>query len=791
MKELSVGASIAWQFAAQEASISIHQYIEKEHLLIGILSIEKILILKEKSNLDKKRYHILQQEFEVIKKVFESSNLSLSWLRRKIRDGFGKGSYKHKDAVIHRSEDCKTIFKRAEKLSLQREVSCLDFLKAIFEEPGENIKNILTEKNVNLEKLLDFITNLEKEIKEPSPEMAGEELPEPTLLERFGRDLTREAKEGKLGPIVGRRKEILQVIQTLARSTKNNPVLVGEAGVGKTAVVEALAIRIAEGKDPHILSDKRIIELNMGTLIGGTKYRGEFEERLTNIIEEVRNHPEIILFMDEIHTVVGAGKGEGSLDAANLMKPALARGDFKCIGATTITEYRRYIESDSALERRFEKIIVDEPSLEESLDILKGLRSKWEKHHHVRISDPALKAAIDLSIKFDTDHKLPDKAIDLVDKAGAYLQIPDLSLKFERREDKELLKEKFGIDDIYSEVDEKTIARVLSDKIGVPMEIITGHLEGTVQTRFLDLRTFLKNRLIGQDDAVEKICQRLLSVYSGISRRYGPLAVFLFLGPTGVGKTEMTKLLAKFLFGDELTMIRLDMSEYMEEHSVAKLIGSPPGYIGYQEEGQLTGKLRSKPNSIVLLDEIEKAHPRVFDLFLQVFDEGFLTDSKGKKANAKNAIFIMTSNIQVRDKHIGFGKKETDTSKDIIIDEIKKRFRPEFINRIDEIIAFHSLDEADVQKILKPMINEITENLLKSYNVTLLVGKEAEKFLIREGYNFQFGVRELHRTLERYIQFPLSEIILSGKIKTSKSWHIIYGKGKISIIPHIKGELMW
>lgn len=602
-------------------------------------------------------------------------------------------------------------------------------------------------------------------------------------LDRYGRDLTQEAREGKLGPFIGRRKELLQVIQTLARRSKNNPVLVGEAGVGKTAIVEALALRVAEGKDPHVLAGKRIVELNIGALVGGTKFRGEFEERLARIIEETSTHPEIILFIDELHNVVGAGRAEGSMDAANLLKPALARGDIRCIGATTIGEYRRYIEADPALERRFEKVIVNEPSPDESLEMVRGIRPKWEEHHMVRITDKALEAAVNLSIRFDVDHQLPDKAIDLVDKAGARTQIPLLSMRIDKDKIKPA-KGSIGIDS-WAEVTELTIAQVLSEKVGVPLEIITGHLEGMTQSRLLELESFLKKRVIGQDEAVKIVCQRLLMSHTGLGKKRGPLAVFLFLGPTGIGKTELARSLAEFLFGDESDMIRLDMSEYIEEHSVAKLIGSPPGYVGHEEEGQLTGKLRTKPYSVVLFDEVEKAHPRVFDLFLQLFDEGRLTDAKGRTVDARNAIFIMTSNISFDKpvKQIGFGEQDRVDSKAVSLNEVKKWFRPEFVNRIDEIVAFQSLNEEDVRKILKPMLDEICENIQKNHNVMLRIGEEVERFVAQKGYSPQYGVRELRRTVERFIQIPLSSLILSRELKKHVQWQVVCSEEGLSIIP--------
>ncbi len=514
---------------------------------------------------------------------------------------------------------------------LSQEAISSKFLGTCFFKPEEPV--------INIHEIYD------SKITAPLPKFSLPDSDTP-YLNQYGDDLTRKAREGRIHQVIGRRDETLLIIQTLARRSKNNPVLVGEPGVGKTAIVENLAIRAVQGKDP-VLAGQRIVELNMGMLVSGTKYRGEFEERLTKILEELSSVPNIILFIDEIHTVVGAGSAGGSSDAANILKPALARGNLKCIGATTIAEYRRYIEKDAALERRFEKIIINEPSRDEALEILKGIKSEYEKHHNIRISNKALEAAVDLSIRFDSDHRLPDKAIDLLATAASKTELPMLSMGPDAARQPKIQ----GQDG--SEVTENTIAQVLSEKINVPFEVIFGKTQTGESSQLLELEAKIKKELIGQDKAVEQVCQRLQMAYAGLGRRRGPLAVFIFLGPSGVGKTELARLLAAYLLGSESDMIRIDMSEYMEEHSVAKLIGSPPGYVGHEEEGQLTGKLRTKPHAVVLFDEVEKAHSRVFDLFLQLFDEGRLTDSKGRTVDAANAIFIMTSNISA-DKRAGF-----------------------------------------------------------------------------------------------------------------------------------------
>ncbi|MCX6083094.1 MAG: ATP-dependent Clp protease ATP-binding subunit [Chloroflexi bacterium] len=785
MNNHSIGLNLAWQIAAAEAGAAGQPTIEKEHLIIGICSLKKTLASNKRADSDPAELAALEAECAAIEGALQTLGVYSTSFRRQVRSKLGKSDRKYVENIVHRSPACKQAFERAEALAAsEREVTCLHLLTAILEEPGELLAELLPTANDtldNLEKNPDPVDDVQKknpELDRNRQAKDKKDVSETPTLERFGRDLTGEAHAGKLGPFIGRRKELLQIIQTLARSAKNNPVIVGEAGVGKTAVVEALAVRAAQGKDSAVLGSKRIIQLDMGALLGGTQYRGEFEERLAKILAEARAHPEVILFIDEIHNLIGAGKiGDGSIDAANLMKPALARGELCCIGATTVDEYRRYIESDPALERRFEKIVVAEPSPEEALEILKGLRPKWEEHHQTKITDSALQAAVELSIRFDSEHQLPDKAIDLVDKAAARARVPLLSMRGADH------GKKAANPSLFAEVTEVTIAEVLSEKVGLPLEITSGHLEGKQQSRLLELEAFLKSRLIGQDQAVEIVSQRLMMAHAGLNRRRGPLAVLLFLGPSGVGKTELARLLTEFLFGSQANMIRLDMSEYMEEHSSSKLIGSPPGYVGYSEEGQLTGKLRTRPYSVVLLDEIEKAHPRIYDLFLQLFDEGRLTDAKGRTADGRNAIFIMTSNLASgKDQGIGFGVHNSQDGQAAGFSELKTRFRPEFLNRIDEQIVFRALDENDVSQILTPMLEEISANLETQHKTNLTFTPEAVSFLVRKGYNPQYGARELRRTLERHIQVPLSRLILSGELSSYNNWHVVMNGSETKII---------
>lgn len=766
MKDLSLAADMAWRIAAHEAAASGYKFIEKEHLLIGIASIEKVIADgPEQAGIKQNDWKDLKAEHSLLKQILRSHGIDQTKLRRIIRKRLGNGGYKHTEKTIHRSEECKAVFAKAAAFPDLKLITTLHLAAAIAGNPGDILTTVFSELKVDPKALRETLLSPPT----PSNEDQQNNDASQSYLERYGRDLTQAARDGKLGPFVGRRNELLQVIQTLARSMKSNPVLVGEAGVGKTAIVEALAVRAVQGKDPQVLSGKKIIELNIGAILGGTKYRGEFEERLTRIIDEVRADHNIIIFIDEIHNLVGAGSVGGSMDAANIMKPALARGDIKCIGATTIGEYRRYVESDPALERRFEKVIVNEPSRDEALEILKGIRPKWEKHFGKKITDKALETAVDLSIRFDIDHHLPDKAIDLVDKAGARVHVPFLSMVQKLPPDDKKPDGAFN----GNSVTEYTIAEVVSDKMGLPLEIIKGHLEGISNSRLLELSSFLKGKIIGQDEAIDRISQRLLMAHTGVGKKTGLLSVFLFLGPTGVGKTEMAKSLAEFLFGRVNALIRLDMSEFKEEQSIAKLIGSPPGYVGYEEEGQLTSKLRSNPYSIVLLDEAEKAHPKVFDLFLQLFDEGRITDSKGRTIDAGNVIFIMTSNLLQSERQkgkIGFFEEKDATPDSKPDSEALKYFRPELLNRIDEQIVFKPLNEDSVRKILISMIEEISADLKKRYNVSLRCSEKAELFLAQKGFSPEYGVRELRRTVEKYIQMPVSNLILSGKFKEHNSW---------------------
>lgn len=779
---ISATTNLAWRLAVREVVSAKMREIEPEHLLAALTKLPQFCAgntkLPERFDLEAAR-----PEMTLVAEVLMVFGIKADDFRAELRKRVGQGIHTFgKGEVVHRSDRSRKIFARAEAIAGELAATTVQtghLFLAMLEERDSLGCCLFVEYRANLNALAE-LTRKRLQEQSAAPVAGGQpgnETTETPWLDKFGRDLTKEARDGKLGPIVGRRKELLQVIQTLARASKNNPALVGEAGVGKTAIVEALAIRIMEGKDPQVLDGKRLVELNMGALTAGTTLRGQFEERLTKIIAEATAHPEIILFIDELHTMMGAGKGEGSMDAANILKPALARGGVRCIGATTVAEYRRYIEADAALERRFEKVMVPEPSRDETVEILRGLRPKWEKHHGTTITDGALEAAVDLSIRFDTDHQLPDKAVDLVDKAGSRTQVPVLSYKPGAKTQVQ----------VGGEVTELTIAEVLSEKLGIPLENITGLIAGMNRSRLLDMAAALKKRVIGQDAAIEQVCQRLLLSQAGLGNRRGPLGVFLFLGPTGVGKTELARGVASFLFGGEKGLIRFDMSEFMEEHSVAKLIGSPPGYIGHDEEGQLTGKLRSHPYSVVLLDEIEKAHRRVFDVFLQVFDEGRITDAKGRVADARNAIFILTSNLGVQRQQpkqpLGFGDKAAQEEAPDYRKVLQAHFRAEFVNRIDEVIAFRPLSLPEIKTILNLVVDEIIKSLASKQGKMLRFTDEAIESIVAAGYSPEFGVRHLRRTVQTVVEIPLSQLILSGELSGWPSVLVTVESGRLTLKP--------
>ena len=649
-------------------------------------------------------------------------------------------------------------------------------------------------------------------------------------LNQYGEDLTKKAEEGKLDPIIGRKEEIERVIQILSRRTKNNPCLIGEPGVGKTAAVEGLAQKIVSGDVPEILKDKRVVTLDISGMVAGAKYRGDFEERIKKALNEVKKVGDIILFIDEIHTIVGAGAAEGAIDAANILKPLLARGEIQLVGATTLNEYRKFIEKDAALERRFSPVTVNEPSEKDTILILKGIRDKYEAHHNVKITDEAIESAVQLSVRYVNDRFLPDKAIDLIDEAASRARLrtftePDnlkklqediekvknekeeavINQKFEKaaelRDKEKSLKEKFEKEQnkwknkntkSIVNITEENIAEVIANWTGIPAKKITED----ENEKLKNLEKELHKRVIGQNEAVEAVSKAIRRGRVGLKDPKRPIGSFLFLGPTGVGKTELSKALAEVLFGDENAMVRIDMSEFMEPHSVSKLIGSPPGYVGFDEGGQLTEKIRRKPYSVILFDEIEKAHPDVMNMLLQILEDGRLTDSQGRTVNFKNTVIIMTSNLGARvitdKKFLGFtnntssdknenDQKEYENTKKEVMDILKKELRPEFINRIDEIIVFHKLNDSEISQIIDIMLKEVV-NRLKDQKYDIELEPEVKDLIAKEGIDKNFGARPLRRTIQNLVEDKLAEEILDGKLNKGKIAKFTVKDGKIEQI---------
>ncbi|MEX6013104.1 ATP-dependent Clp protease ATP-binding subunit [Mammaliicoccus sciuri] len=634
-------------------------------------------------------------------------------------------------------------------------------------------------------------------------------------LDGLARDLTVIAQDGTLDPVVGRSDEITRVIEVLSRRTKNNPVLIGEPGVGKTAIVEGLAQAIVQNEVPETLKGKRVMSLDMGTVVAGTKYRGEFEERLKKVMEEIHQAGNIVLFIDELHTLIGAGGAEGAIDASNILKPALARGELQCIGATTLDEYRKYIEKDAALERRFQPVTVDEPNTEDSISILKGLRDRYEAHHRINISDEAIEAAVNMSDRYISDRFLPDKAIDLIDEASSKVRLRNYttppSLKELESELETVKKEKDAavhsqefenaanlrdkqtklekqLEDTKNEwkkaqgekntcVTAEDIAVVVANWTGIPIT----KLNETESERLLNLETILHERVIGQNDAVKSISKAVRRARAGLKDPKRPIGSFIFLGPTGVGKTELARTLADAMFGEEDAMIRVDMSEFMEKHSVSRLVGSPPGYVGHDDGGQLTENVRRKPYSVILFDEIEKAHPDVFNILLQVLDDGHLTDSKGRKVDFRNTVIIMTSNVGAQElqnaKFVGFGAKESgpdyETIRKTMMDELKQQFRPEFLNRVDDIIVFHKLEKTHLKEIVNKMAGNLTKRLSEQ-GIHITLSDSAQEKIADEGFDPEYGARPLTRAIQKHVEDNLSELILSGQDLVGKDVIVDY-----------------
>jgi len=787
--------------AQEEAKELGHSYVGTEHILLAILK------LNESS----------------LKAILENHGINYSRIRNEIISivGMGMRGFIMSPQMTPRAKRVTELaYEEAKRLG-EEKIEPEHLLLGILRE-GEGIAvHILKKIGVDLQHLRRELAGTMPE--EGIFEDTTNEISKRTRqLEGFGINLTELALKGDLDPVIGREAEIERVMQVLVRRKKNNPVLIGDPGVGKTAIVEGLAQKIVAGEVPEPLKGKIIFSLDVAALVAGTKYRGEFEKRMKKLLQILRKEKDIILFIDEIHMIVGAGSAEGAVDAANILKPSLARGEIKCIGSTTPDEYRQYIEKDAALERRFQKIYIQEPSTEMTLDILKGLKHKYEVHHRVKYSEKALEAAVYLSQRYITDHFLPDKAIDVIDEAGArsrlkaFVMPSDLQLfkmeieniKIEKelavadqnyekaallKEKETKLKEEYAkrynkwrenVESSIVVVDVPEIEEVVSNWTGIPLK----KLEEEESEKLLKLESALHSRIVGQDEAVRAIARSIRRARSGLKDPKRPVGVFLFLGPTGVGKTELAKTLAEYLFGDDKALIRFDMSEYMEKFSVSRLIGAPPGYVGYEEGGTLTEKVRRRPFSVILFDEIEKAHPDVFNLLLQIMDDGRLTDSQGHVVDFRNTIIIMTSNIggaQIVSgkKTLGFvedSSEEIDFKemKEKVLEEVKKIFRPEFLNRIDEVVVFHKLNEEHIKKIIDILLKDIRERLAEK-EIKLELSKSAKSFLVQEGYDPSFGARPLKRTIQRYIEDPLAEELLKGKFESGDTILCTYQSGKI------------
>lgn len=804
------------QYSREEALRLGHDYIGTEHLILGIVRLGDgvaVRILKNlKCDLGKLKKTI-EDTVRGIGGAVSVGNIPLTKQAEKVL------RITYLEAKLYKSD---TIGTEHLLLSLLREeeniaAQILQQFNVNYESVREELDMIITGKTVSQdsgdadELSADNDDAAERAGSARTKKMEKTKTP---VLDNFGRDLTRLAEEDKLDPIVGREKEIERVAQVLSRRKKNNPVLIGEPGVGKTAIAEGLALRIVKRKVSRVLFDKRVIALDLAALVAGTKYRGQFEERMKAVMNELEKTPNIILFIDELHTIVGAGGASGSLDASNMLKPALARGEIQAIGATTLNEYRQYIEKDGALERRFQKIMIEPTSADETAEILTRIKNKYEKHHGVRYTDEAIKACVDLTDRYITDHFLPDKAIDALDEAGARVHLANITVpqhivkleeeievtstekntmvKKQRFEDaarlrdteKKLIEElenaqkawdKESSELVYN-VEEEDVAAVVAMMTGIPVSRISQN-EGQ---KLLNMRGELNTRVIGQDEAIDKLTRAIQRARAGLKDPKRPIGSFIFLGPTGVGKTEMVKVLAKYLFGSEDNMIRIDMSEYMEKFSISRLVGAPPGYVGYEEGGILTEKVRRKPYSVVLLDEIEKAHPDVFNLLLQVLDDGVLTDSLGRKVDFRNTIIIMTSNIGARDiknfgKGIGFDADGSSFDyakmKSAIQEALKKVFNPEFLNRVDDVIVFRALEKEDIFKIIDILTDDLFTRI-QGIGYKVDITKGAKEFIAEKGYDPKFGARPLRRAIQKFVEDPMAEEILGQKRKEGSTIRI-------------------
>ncbi len=775
--------------AQEEAQHFNHSYIGTEHILLGLV----------------------RETDGIAARVLSNLGVELTKVRSAVEFIIGRGD-RPPVGEIGLTPRAKKVIELAvdEARRLNHHYIGTEHLLIGLLREGEGVAaGVLESLGVNLEKARAETARLLSQA-QSQPHAQARGATRTPVLDQLGIDLTAMARAGRLDPVIGRQKEIERVIQILSRRTKNNPVLIGEPGVGKTAIVEALAQSIVKGEVPQTLQGKRLVTLDMGSLVAGTKYRGEFEERLKKVIEEIKTSGNCILFVDELHTMVGAGAAEGAVDAASILKPSLSRGELQTIGATTLDDYRKYVERDAALERRFQPVLVEEPSIEETVAILKGIKARYEEYHHVEITDEAIKVAAELAARYIADRFLPDKAVDLVDEAASRVRIRSSSMPLSVKEAIRVMegvrKEKdeaiAGQQYEYaaeirgrelrlaekltqleqgwqseqskekSVVTQEDIAQVLSMWTGIPVAKLA--MEET--TRLLQMEEVLHKRIVGQDEAINAIAKAVRRARAGLKDPRRPIGSFIFLGPTGVGKTELVRALAEFMFGSEEALIRLDMSEFMERHTVARLVGAPPGYVGYDEGGQLTEQVRRKSYCAILLDEIEKAHPDVFNILLQIFDDGHLTDAKGRKVDFRNSIVVMTSNIGSelirRDTALGFAVKSDEAKtaeqayermKEKVMNEVKKAFRPEFLNRIDGTVVFHALSKEHIRKIVELMIKELERNL-KGKEITVEVTEQAKDFLGEKGFDPVFGARPLRRLIQTMVEDQLSDALLSGSV---------------------------
>ncbi len=788
------------RLSREEALRLGHDYIGTEHLLLGIIREGHGVAVKILRNLDVELVKLKKAIEDTVRSsggTLTIGNIPLTKQAEKVLKITQIESKIYKSDVIGTEHIILSLLRDEDNIATQ----ILHQFNVNYDSARAELNNILSSKDPD---------QPTKGFPHPGASQSkgsqkGERTKTP-VLDNFGRDLTKFAADDKLDPVIGREKEIERVAQVLSRRKKNNPVLIGEPGVGKTAIAEGLALRIYQRKVPRILQDKRIVTLDLAGLVAGTKYRGQFEERMKALMNELEKADDVILFIDELHTIVGAGGASGSLDASNMFKPALARGDIQCIGATTLDEYRKFIETDGALDRRFQKVMVDPPSIDETIEILEHIKIKYEEHHHVKYSSQALASAVKMSARYMTDRHLPDKAIDVIDEAGSRVHMGNFTVSEEilklEEEIEKVKQEKIKVvkDQDYEQAarlrdkertlqsdlevakrewDAKTkdiIHNVSEDDIGTVVSMMTGiPVTRVVQAeseKLMKMESALKTKIVGQDEAVIKLTKAIRRTRAGLKNPHRPIGSFIFLGPTGVGKTELAKVLAKYLFDSADALIRIDMSEYMEKYSVSRLVGAPPGYVGYEEGGQLTEKVRRKPYSVVLFDEIEKAHPDVFNILLQVLDDGTLTDSLGRRVDFKNTIIIMTSNVGTKDIKatggIGFAD-ETETNayvklKNTVEDAMKKLFNPEFLNRIDEAIVFRNLEIEDIKQIIQIEIKELVKNV-EDNKMEIELDKSATDFLAEKGFDQKYGARPLKRAIQKYVEDPLAEEMLLGTFK--------------------------